>query len=139
MPPAVDVASAASGGAHGSNGDGPGGATGIASVRGRGRWFAKAVSRASGQRTARRLAVAADAERERIERDIHDGLQQHLTALRIRLALAADRFQVRGDAEASTVLEGFGDDVDLAINELRDLAHGIYPVLLTTNGLAAAL
>src|SRR4051812_44505965 len=139
VPAAVTPASAASGRADGSNGDGPAVATGGASARRRERWFAKPVLRAPGQRTARRLAAAADAERERIEQDIHDGLQQHLTALRIRLALAADRFQACGDAEAGAVLEGFGDDVDHAIDELRDLAHGIYPALLTTDGLAAAL
>jgi len=60
-------------------------------------------------------------------------------ALRIRLALAAERFHEHGDLEASAALEGFGDDVESAINDVRDLAHGIYPALLTTNGLSAAL
>jgi signal transduction histidine kinase len=86
-----------------------------------------------------RPAAAADAERERIAQDLHDGLQQHLTALRIQLGLAADRFAARSDPEASSALEGFGDDVERAIGELRDLAQGIYPALLTTEGLGAAL
>jgi len=83
--------------------------------------------------------VAGDAERERIAQDLHDGVQQQLTALRIRLGLAADRFGERGEIEASEVLRGFGDDVDDLIDELRGLAHGIYPALLSSFGLAAAL
>ena len=88
---------------------------------------------------ARRLVAAADAERERIEQDLHDGVQQQLTALRIRLGLAAERFHERGDTEASAALEGFGDDVENAIDDVRNLAHGIYPALLTSYGLSAAL
>ena len=66
-------------------------------------------------------------------------MQQHLTALRVRLALAADQFADRGETETSAVLQGFGDDLDFAIDELRDLAQGIYPALLTSCGLVAAL
>ena len=87
----------------------------------------------------RDVLAAGDAERERLAQDLHDGAQQHLTALRVRLALAADRFADRGETEASAVLRGFGDDVDHLIDELRDLAHGVYPALLTCFGLAAAL
>ena len=101
--------------------------------------FLARLSRATRPRMARRLLAAADAERERIEHDLHDGVQQQLTGLRIRLALAAERFHDRGDTEASAALEGFGDDVENAINDVRDLAHGIYPALLTSNGLCAAL
>ena len=91
------------------------------------------------RRTTRDVLAAGDAERERLAQDLHDGAQQHLTALRVRLSLAADRFAERGETEASAVLQGFGDDVDHLIDELRDLAHGIYPALLTSFGLAAAL
>jgi len=101
--------------------------------------FAARVSRAARPRMARRLVAAADAERERIEHDLHDGLQQHLTGLRIRLALAAERFRAQGDPEASAAFEGFGDDVETAIDEVRDLARGVYPALLTSEGLSAAL
>ena len=101
--------------------------------------FLARVSRAARPWMARRLLAAADAERERIEQDLHDGVQQQLTGLRIRLALAAESFHARGDTEASAALEGFGDDVENAINDVRDLAHGIYPALLTSNGLSAAL
>jgi signal transduction histidine kinase len=87
---------------------------------------------------ARRLVAAVDAERERIEQDLHDGVQQQLTGLRIRLALAAERFRAHGETEASAALEGFGDDVENAIDEVRDLAHGVYPAVLTSDGLSAA-
>ena len=101
--------------------------------------FLARVSRAARPWMARRLVAAADAERERIEQDLHDGLQQHLTGLRIRLALAAEHFHAQGDTEASAALAGFGDDIEYAINEVRDLAQGVYPALLTSNGLSAAL
>ena len=91
------------------------------------------------RRTTRDALAAGDAERERIAQDLHDGVQQHLTALRIRLGLAADRFGERGETEAGAVLQGFSDDVDHVIDGVRDLAHGIYPALLTSFGLAAAL
>jgi signal transduction histidine kinase len=92
----------------------------------------------SSRRRTRRLA-ARDAERERIERDLHDGVQQHLTALRVRLSLAADHFGERGETEAGAVLRGFGDDVEGVIDLVRDLAHGIYPAVLNEYGLTAAL
>jgi signal transduction histidine kinase len=91
------------------------------------------------RRTIRDVLAAGDAERERLAQDLHDGVQQHLTALRIRLGVAADRFGERGEAEASAALREFGDGVDHLIDEVRDLAHGIYPAVLTSFGLAAAL
>ena len=91
------------------------------------------------RRTTRDVLAAGDAERERLAQDLHDGVQQYLTALRIRLGLAADRFAERGQTEASAVLQGFGDDVDHLIDEVRDIARGIYPALLTSFGLASAL
>ena len=91
------------------------------------------------RRTTRDVLAAGDAERERLAQDLHDGVQQHLTALRVRLGLAADRFGECGETEAGAVLRGFGDDVDHVIDEVRDFARGIYPVVLTSFGLAAAL
>jgi signal transduction histidine kinase len=91
------------------------------------------------RRATREVLAAGDAARERITQDLHDGVQQDLTALRIRLGLAAERFGERGETEAGAVLQRFGDDVDGLIDELRNLVHGIYPALLTTFGLAAAL
>ena len=122
-------------GAPATNAPRPGGGPGRDdSVR-----FLARVSRAARPWMARRLVAAADAERARIEQDLHDGVQQHLTWLRIRLALAAESFRDRGDTEASAALEGFGDDVESAIDEVCELAHGVYPAQLTSNGLSAAL
>ena len=89
--------------------------------------------------TTREVLAAGDVERERIAQDLHDGVQQHLTALRVRLGLAADRFGERGETEVGAVLQGFGDDVERVIDEVRAVAYGIYPVLLTSFGLAPAL
>ena len=91
------------------------------------------------RRTTRDVLAAGDAERERIAQDLHDGVQQQLTALQIRLGLAADRFAERGETEASAVLQGFGHDLDHVADGLRELAHGIYPALLTSYGFVAAL
>lgn len=87
----------------------------------------------------KRLAVAADTERQRIERDIHDGAQQQLTALQIRLEMAAERHHTHDEDEISTELRRFARDLEEAIEELRELAHGVYPPLLASAGLGAAL
>jgi signal transduction histidine kinase len=87
----------------------------------------------------RRVLAAGDADRQRIERDLHDGVQQRLTGLRIRLALAAQRFQERGDTDASVALNGFGEEVQQAIDEVRAFARGVYPPRLASEGLGAAL
>ena len=133
------VAGSGSRDAIGSNGGGRLGAGGVGAPRDGCGFLARVVSRATGARMAGRLLAAGDAERERLEQDIHDGVQQHLTALRIRLALAAESFQARGDSEAGAVLAGFGEDVERVIDEVRDVAQGIYPALLTSSGLYAAL
>jgi signal transduction histidine kinase len=104
-----------------------------------GRFRAMLVIPSWRRRTTRDILAAGDAERERIERDLHDGVQQQLTALRVRLGLAADRFGERGESEASAVLQGFSDDVEQVIDEVLNVARGIYPVVLTSDGLSAAL
>jgi signal transduction histidine kinase len=91
----------------------------------------------SPMQSARRLVAAGYAERERIENDLHDGAQQRLTAVRIRLAQAAERF--REDAQIGQLLGDLGREVQDAIDELRQFAHGVYPELLTSGGLSAAL
>src|SRR6476619_6924659 len=88
---------------------------------------------------ASRVLAAADADRQRIEQDLHDGVQQRLTGLRIRLALAADSFRERGDTDASAALNQFGEEVQEAIEEVRAFARGVYPVMLASEGLGAAL
>ncbi|MBI5103449.1 MAG: sensor histidine kinase [Solirubrobacterales bacterium] len=85
-----------------------------------------------------RIATAADVERRRIERDLHDGAQQRLIALRMRLALAEDLLRDDPDG-ALEAIQHLGDDVDATIDEIRALAHGIYPALLADRGLADAL
>jgi signal transduction histidine kinase len=88
-------------------------------------------------RAARRLVAAGYAERERIEKDLHDGAQQRLTWVRIRLAEGADRF--REDEQVGQLLRDLGREVQDAIDELRQFAQGVYPELLTSGGLSAAL
>jgi signal transduction histidine kinase len=83
--------------------------------------------------------TAGDATRERLSQDLHDGVQQRLTALRIRVAIAGQSFESRDDTAASVVLNDIGDEVDQAIDEVRAFAHGVYPVLLTSSGLRPAL
>jgi signal transduction histidine kinase len=85
-----------------------------------------------------RVVMAADAERRRIERDLHDGAQQHLVGLAVHLRLARDLADSE-PAKAMEMLDSLGDDVQEALEELRDLARGIYPPLLQDRGLADAL
>ena len=90
------------------------------------------------QRSRGRIAASADRERRRIERDLHDGAQQRLVALRIELELAEDL--VRSDLERGIGrLQELEDEVDETLEEVRSLAHGVYPPLLADQGLAEAL
>jgi signal transduction histidine kinase len=85
-----------------------------------------------------RLIDIAATERRRLERDLHDGVQQHLVGLRIRLALAADA--VKGDpGRAEGLLAAMGTEMDDVLDEVRSLARGIYPSLLSQYGLTEAL
>jgi len=85
-----------------------------------------------------RIVATGDAERRRVERDLHDGAQQHLVALAVNLRLARDIIadDPGGGAE---MLEQMTEDVQATIRELRELAHGIYPPLLADAGLPDAL
>jgi signal transduction histidine kinase len=85
-----------------------------------------------------RLMEVADAERQRIERDIHDGVQQQIVGLRIKLDLAAE--EIEGDpARGHQMVLAIGRQMDDLIATLRALARGIYPSLLTERGLTEAL
>jgi signal transduction histidine kinase len=86
----------------------------------------------------RRIAEAADQERARIERDLHDGAQQRLVALRIRLGLTEERLKTDPSAGIHEVHE-LGFEAERTLEELRSLAHGVYPSLLTDRGLADTL
>ena len=85
-----------------------------------------------------RLVAAQDQERRRLERDLHDGAQQHLVALKTRLSLAK-RLTERDANKAAELLSKLEADADEALETLRDLARGIYPPLLADQGLKAAL
>ncbi len=90
-------------------------------------------------RESRRRIVAAQDERARkLERDIHDGVQQQLVALAVKLRLA-DQMIDRDSAKAHVTMQALQDDATDALDDLRDLARGIYPPLLADKGLAAAL
>jgi len=84
-----------------------------------------------------RIVTAADEERERIERDLHDGAQQRLVALALDLRMA-ERELGAGDG-TKAVLHAAVASLQDAVEELRELAHGVYPALLTQSGLRAAL
>jgi signal transduction histidine kinase len=85
-----------------------------------------------------RVVHAADAERRRIERDLHDGAQQHLIGLALQLRLARDL--ASSDPEkANEILAGLDSEIQETLDRLRDLAHGIYPPLLQDRGLTDAL
>jgi signal transduction histidine kinase len=85
-----------------------------------------------------RGVAAEDRERQKIERDLHDGAQQRLVAVRVKLGLAAGRMEERDPAGAE-VIRGLGDDVDATIDDVRAFAQGIYPPLLARTGLGEAL
>jgi signal transduction histidine kinase len=85
-----------------------------------------------------RLVLAADADRRRIERDLHEGVQQHFVALAVNLQLAGTLADV-DPAAVKALLEEMGRDVQQALDETAQLAQRIYPPLLGAGGLAAAL
>jgi signal transduction histidine kinase len=86
-----------------------------------------------------RLVEAGQHARQRLERDLHDGAQQRLLALSMTLGQARDRLASDADPHVRAYLERANGDLQQAITELRELARGIHPVLLTQGGLAPAL
>jgi signal transduction histidine kinase len=84
-----------------------------------------------------RIIAAADAERRRIERDLHDGAQQRLVALSLTLGLAESRLD--DPAAAAPLIAQAREEARLAVQELRELASGIHPALLSDRGLGPAL
>jgi signal transduction histidine kinase len=85
-----------------------------------------------------RLVAAQDEERRRLERNLHDGAQQNLVALKVKLGLA-EAFAEKDPAKSKVLVGELKDDADEALETLRDLARGIYPPLLADKGLVAAL
>ena len=84
-----------------------------------------------------RIVAASDEARRNVERDLHDGAQQYLVLLELKLGLLTK--VVADDPEASTMTAEVRADLARALEELRDLAHGIYPAVLETDGLPGAL
>jgi PAS domain S-box-containing protein len=84
-----------------------------------------------------RIVEASDAERRRLERNLHDGAQQRLVATSLTVRLAARR--VAHDPALRAMLDGAGDELGRALEELRELARGLHPAVLTDHGLRAAI
>ena len=89
------------------------------------------------QRSRTRLVRAADEERRKFERNLHDGVQQQLIAIRILTGLAAEEAPVDGAIRDSLTM--IDDNVQDALEEVRAVSHGLYPPLLSGSGLVAAL
>jgi signal transduction histidine kinase len=86
-----------------------------------------------------RIVDAADAERRQLERNLHDGAQQRLLALSYDLRRGRAHAEGRGDEALASVLKAGEEDVWQALAELRELAHGIYPAILTEAGVGPAI
>lgn len=86
----------------------------------------------------RRLLDAAVAERQRIQRDLHDSAQQHLVGMRVKLGLAQGSIG-RDQARTERLLSGLQCELEAALQEVRSLANGVYPAVLTQYGIAGAL
>jgi signal transduction histidine kinase len=97
----------------------------------------EALSR-SVEASRKRIVMAADEERRRLERDLHDGAQQRLVALAAHLGLAAGRAREK-PATAAASFESAQAELLVAIDELREFVHGIHPTALRRFGLARAV
>jgi signal transduction histidine kinase len=93
------------------------------------------------RRSRARIVEATDAERRRLERDLHDGAQQRLVSLSLALRLLRTRLESRAGAndEAVAAADEAAAELKVAIQELRELARGIHPAILTEAGLGAAI
>jgi signal transduction histidine kinase len=85
-----------------------------------------------------RIVAAGDAERRRLERDLHDGAQQRLVTLTLALGMARGR-AAGVDPELAALIDSAGKEAREALTELRELARGIHPAVLTETGLAGAV
>jgi signal transduction histidine kinase len=85
-----------------------------------------------------RIIAAADAERRKIERDLHDGAQQRMVAVAVTLGLAEAQFATDPE-NAQKLIAQAREEAQLAVKELRELARGIHPAVLSDRGLSAAL
>jgi signal transduction histidine kinase len=86
-----------------------------------------------------RIVATGDAERRRLERDLHDGTQQRLVGLTLALRLAVAQLGQDPDPNVRGLIDRADQGLRVAVDELRELAHGVYPAVLTDEGLAAAV
>jgi signal transduction histidine kinase len=86
-----------------------------------------------------RIIATGDAERRRLERDLHDGAQQRLVSLSLSLRLARSKLEPSADPGQRARIDQAEDELRVALGELRELAHGIFPAVLADEGLAAAV
>lgn len=89
------------------------------------------------EESRRRLVTAADDARRALERDLHDGAQQHLVAIGMKLAVLAQKSMPQAATEE--LVAALQSDIEHTMDELRELAHGLYPPVLRDHGLADAL
>src|ERR671920_503756 len=85
-----------------------------------------------------RIIAAANAERRKIERDLHDGAQQRMVSVALTLGLAQSQFKSDPDGALKLIAQA-REEAQLAVKELRELARGIHPAVLSDRGLGAAL
>jgi signal transduction histidine kinase len=97
-----------------------------------------AVIRADLNDSRARIVAAVDESRRRVERDLHDGAQQRLATLALQLRAAASDVTAE-PGELRDMLARAADDVNAALDEVREIAHGLHPAVLSTGGLAPAL
>ena len=101
---------------------------------------AELAERAEQLRVSRRRLVAAhDAERHRLERDLHDGAQQQVVALKVKLGIARTLAEREGVGKVAEIVADLADTTQAAVDAMRAVAHGIYPPLLEAEGLEVAL
>jgi signal transduction histidine kinase len=86
-----------------------------------------------------RIVAAGDAERRRLERDLHDGAQQRLVALSLSLRLARSNLEPSATPDLLPRIDQAQGELRVALGELRELAHGIFPAVLADEGLTAAV
>jgi signal transduction histidine kinase len=104
------------------------------------RLVAQSMAQLADLRASRaRIIEAADDSRRRLERDLHDGAQQRMLGLSYALQLALADAEAAGDLRLTSVLQAANDEMSRAFDALRDLAHGIFPVILADAGIAPAL
>ncbi len=101
---------------------------------------AELAERADQLRASRRRLVAAhDAERHRLERDLHDGAQQQVVAIKVKLGIARTLAEREGAEPVAALVTSLADTTQEAVDSMRAVAHGIYPPLLESEGLEPAL